>query len=106
MNSGLHPFAMRHAAAFLIAVACALPVLVSAHDIPNDITIQTFVRPDGQTLHLLVRVPLVAMRDMTWPQKDPDNLDLSRAESQLRDAATLWVGDDVKVYEEGTPLSG
>jgi len=87
-----------------MAVACALPTLLSAHDIPNDITIQTFVKPDGQQLQLLVRVPLLAMRDMTWPQKDPDNLDLSRAESQLRDAATLWVGDDVKVYEEGRPL--
>jgi hypothetical protein len=91
--------------AFFIAIACALPALLSAHDIPNDVTIQTFVKPEGQQLQVLVRVPLVAMRDITWPQKDPDNLDLSGSAPQLHDAATLWVGDDVKVYEEGAPLA-
>jgi hypothetical protein len=91
--------------ALFIALLCALPALLSAHDIPNDVTIQTFVRPVGQQLQVLVRVPLVAMRDMTWPQKDPDNLDLSRSNPQLHDAATLWVGDDIKVYEEGALLA-
>jgi hypothetical protein len=105
MNSRLCRVVTGRAAALVIAAACALPALLSAHDIPNDVTIQTFVKPQGQQLQVLVRVPLVAMRDMTWPQKDPDNLDLSRSDPQLHDAATLWVGDDVKVFEEGVPLA-
>jgi hypothetical protein len=104
MHQGWIRSARRLAGALLVAVACALPVLVSAHDIPNDVTIQSFVKAEGQQLQLLVRVPIAAMRDMTWPMKDPDDLDLSKAERSLHDAATLWVGDDVKVYEGNTLL--
>jgi len=96
--------ARRLAAACLFAVGLALPSILSAHDIPNDTTIQTFVRAEGQQVHLLVRVPIIAMRDIIFPQKDADNIDLSRADSQLHDAATLWLGDDVSMYEGETQL--
>jgi HupE/UreJ protein len=80
-----------------------------AHDIPNDVTVQAFLKPEGQTLRLLVRVPLIAMRDMDYPKLGPGAnsglLDLSRAEGTLRDAATLWVADDVSVYEENVKLA-
>src|SRR4051812_24684117 len=95
----------RLAAACLIASACALPAVLSAHDIPNDVTIQTFVKAEGQELHLLVRVPIIAMRDIIFPQKDADNIDLTRAQSQMHDASTLWVGDDVKAFEGDTQLA-
>jgi len=72
--------ARRLAAACLFAVGLALPSILSAHDIPNDTTIQTFVRAEGQQVHLLVRVPIIAMRDIIFPQKDADNIDLSRAD--------------------------
>ena len=100
--------ARRLGAACLLALALAAgaTAVVSAHDIPNDVTIQTFVTPEGQQLRLLVRVPLIAIRDIIFPQKDADNIDLSRAEPQMRDAATLWLGDDLKVYEAGQPLTG
>jgi hypothetical protein len=82
--------------------------LLSAHDIPNDVTVQTFVKPDGKTLRLLVRVPLAAMRDMDYPKPRGtprgDLMDLGRAESTLRDAATLWIGDFLDVYENDEPL--
>jgi hypothetical protein len=94
----------RLAAACLLALAFALPAILSAHEIPNDVTIQTFVRAEGSQLKVLVRVPLIAMRDMTWPYKAPDVLDLSRADRPLRDASTLWIGDDVSVFEGDTKL--
>jgi hypothetical protein len=94
----------RLAAAGLFATALALPALLSAHEIPNDVTIQTFVRAEGSELRLLVRVPLIAMRDMTWRYKAQDVLDLERSNSALHDAATLWVGDDVSVFESGRKL--
>jgi len=104
MMHGNNASARRLAAACLFAVGLALPSILSAHDIPNDTTIQTFVRAEGQQVHLLVRVPIIAMRDIIFPQKDADNIDLSRADSQLHDAATLWLGDDVSMYEGETQL--
>jgi HupE/UreJ protein len=80
---------------------------VSAHDIPNDVTVQTYFKPEGQTLRLVLRVPLVAMRDMDYPKRGARNsemLDLERADKTLRDAATLWVADFLDVYEEGEKL--
>jgi hypothetical protein len=94
----------RLAVVLCLALAGALPVLLSAHEIPNDVLIQSFVRAEGNQLHLLVRVPLIAMRDMTWRYKAQDVLDLERSASALQDASTLWVGDDVSVFENGTKL--
>ena len=71
----------------LLAGVTALPAILSAHEIPNDVTIQTFVKPDGERLELLVRVPLIAIRDIIIPQKDADNIDLGRSDRQLNDAA-------------------
>src|SRR5262252_480344 len=90
----------------LLALAASAPL--RAHDIPNDVTVQTFVKPEGATLRVLVRVPLQAMRDMDYPKpRDTtrgDLMDLSRAESTLRDAATLWISDFLDVYENGGRL--
>jgi hypothetical protein len=99
-------------AAVVFALAIGLFVLVSparlaAHDIPNDVTVQTFFRPEGQRLRVLIRVPLAAMRDIDYPRRGPASsglLDLSRADQTLRDAATLWVGDFLDVYENGVKL--
>ncbi len=97
------------AATTIIAVAALLwPASPIAHEIPSDVTVQAFVKPEGHTLRLLVRVPLMAMRDMDYP-KPPGGanaglLDLSRADQTLSDAATLWVSDDVNVYEEDRVL--
>jgi hypothetical protein len=87
-------------------VFLAAPPL-SAHDIPNDVTIQTFFKPEGQRLRVVVRAPLTAMRDMDYPKRGPNNLgllDLSRADGTLRDAATLWISDFLDVYENGVKL--
>ena len=93
-------------AALLAALWVAAP---AAHDIPADVTVQTFVKPEGQRLRLLVRVPLQAMRDMDYPKPsratNPDLLDLARADATLRDAATLWVSDYLDLYENGDTLA-
>jgi len=96
---------VRLLAAVLFALACAAPASVSAHEIPNDVTIQTFLKAEGPEVHLLVRVPIIAMRDIIFPQKDAENIALDRAQNQLHDAATLWVGDDVKLYEGESALA-
>jgi len=85
----------------------SLSTNVAAHEIPGDVTIQAWLKPEGQRLRLLIRVPLVAMRDINYPTRGDKTLgilDLSRAESLLRDAATLWVGEAIDVYEGDTRL--
>jgi hypothetical protein len=72
---------------------------VFAHDIPASVIVQAFVRPQGDRLHLLLRVPLAAMRDVEFPLRGDGVLDLSRADRPLRDAALLWLARDITVYE-------
>ena len=83
------------AAAWLLALTCA----AMAHEIPSDVRLQAFVKPDGQHLQLLVRVPLTAMREVDIPKRGPGFLDLARADAALRNAANLWIADNVDVYE-------
>lgn len=85
----------------LVLTAC---ITVAAHDIPNDVTVQAFLKPEGQRLHLLVRVPLRACRDVDFPTRGPGYLDLARADASLRDAATTWISDNVELYEEAARL--
>ena len=82
----------------------AVPGPLAAHDIPFDVSIQAFVKPEGQRLRLLVRVPLQAMRDVQVPLRGPNLVDLTRVEPLLRDAAELWIGDAIEVYEGDTRL--
>ena len=76
-----------------------VPVGVAGHEIPADVTVRVFIRPAGNRLELLVRVPLEAMPDMQVPTREQGYLDLSRVEDVLRDAAILWISDYVEIYE-------
>lgn len=77
-----------------------------AHDIPATVVVRVFVKPDGQRLRLIVRVPLEAMRDIQWPLRGPGYLDIPRADSVLRDAARLWIASSVELYEGDGRLGG
>jgi hypothetical protein len=86
-----------------IRIISALAALSMApafgHEIPNDVTVQVLLKPDGNRLHLLVRVPLKAMRDIQFPERPPGYLDLDRVDAILPDAANLWIAGFIKVYE-------
>src|SRR5581483_3396271 len=60
---------------------------------------QSFLKPSGTKLNLLMRVPLPALRDISWPERPPGYLDLDRVDQLLADAATLWLSDFVDIYE-------
>src|ERR1700690_1670569 len=81
-------------ALFLLAPHVAL-----AHDIPNDVTVQAFLKPDGTHMYLLIRAPLMAMRDIEFPQSDSGFLDLPNVDASIREAATLWISNPIEVYE-------
>jgi hypothetical protein len=88
----------------MVTSLLALPYCAVAHDIPNDLTVQAFLKPEGERLHLLVRVPLKALRDVVFPERGPGYLDLVRVEALLPDNSTLWISDFVELYEGDTRL--
>lgn len=92
------------AAVLAIVALLALPVGSSAHEIPADVALQAFLKPEGTRLRLLVRAPLSAMRDVDFPLRGPGYLDLPRADTALRHAAMLWIGHAVALYEDGVRL--
>jgi HupE / UreJ protein len=91
-------------AAFAAALLLTLAGGAFAHDIPNDVTIQAFVKPAGTHLNLLLRVPLNAMRDTEFPERGPGYLDLERMDSSLREAASVWLADAIEVDEDNVRL--
>ena len=76
----------------------------AAHDIPNDVTAQLFIKPSGEHLNVLVRVPLKSIRDVVFPQRGTGYLDLDRAVPMLPELATLWVSDFIELYEDAAAL--
>lgn len=90
-------------------LACALLALIAGtaagHDIPTDVRVQAFVKPQGQHLYLLIRVPLGAMNEVDLPLRGPGYLDLARADAALRVAAELWFADNLVLQEQGRPLA-
>jgi hypothetical protein len=91
--------AARLAALFLI-VALTCVARVSAHDIPRDVTVQAFAKPEDHTFRLLVRVPLKAIMDIEFPRRERDYVDLERIDQSLRDASMIWLARKIELYEE------
>ena len=87
-----------------VMLASAIIPRVLGHEIPTDVKINAFVRPIGDRLELLIRIPLEAMREVEFPTRGPGYLDLARADEALRNAAKLWLIDNIDVYENGTRL--
>jgi hypothetical protein len=88
----------------VVALTVAFGVDLRAHDIPTDVTIHAFVKPDGERLRVLMRVPLGAIVDVDYPRFGPGYLDLVRADDSLREAARTWIRDFGRVYEGATRL--
>lgn len=104
MRKGRRIVAPSLVSALVAALLLASPAGPAAHDIPTDVTVQAFVKPEGSRLYLLARVPLGAMRDIDYPRRGAGYLDLARADAALHDAATLWLADNIDLYEGETRL--
>jgi hypothetical protein len=87
-----------------LLLVLALTFGAAAHDIPNAVTAQLFIKPDGEHLNVLVRVPLKSIRDVVFPERGYGYLDLDRAAPMLPELATLWVSDFMELYEDAVPL--
>src|SRR3977135_1217750 len=88
----------------LAVLICAAMPHAAAHDIPTDVKINAFIKPFGNRLELLIRVPLAAMIEVDFPKRGPGYLDISRADEALHNAAKLYLIDNITVTENGEPL--
>lgn len=92
--------------AFIAASFAALASSAArAHEVPDETTVFAFVKPEGDTLTLLVRAPMNAIRDIDGIVTRADGtVDLSQVEQPLRDGAQVWIRDFIKLYENGRQL--
>src|SRR5947207_4101053 len=99
------PRAVLRSFALVIAVVFGgLVAPAAAHDIPNDVKVTAFLRPEGQRLELLMRVPMSALIEVDFPLRGPGYIDLPRVDDALRGAVKLYITDNITVFENGEPL--
>ena len=95
---------MKRVAALFVVLVLLPATRLFAHDIPRDVTVQAFAKPEGQTFKLLVRVPLKAIMDIEFPRKERDFMDLERIDQSLRDASMIWLARKVELFEDDALL--
>jgi hypothetical protein len=90
----------------LVVVASLAPV-PQAHEVPADVRIQMFIKPDGPVLRVLVRVPMASINDIPWPQRQDGMVDFASPElsGTLAEAGTEGIADQLLVYENGAALA-
>ena len=76
-----------------------------AHEIPARVGVHAFIKPEGTRLHVVVRVPLEAMRDLQYALHPDGTLDIGRTSPLLAGAARQWITDYLELFEDGRPLT-
>jgi HupE / UreJ protein len=75
----------RAAAALLFALT--LHAVLVAHDIPDEIVVQSYLKPQQNQLQVLLRVPLLAIADANLPKDGTGYLAMPYVDAALREAA-------------------
>jgi uncharacterized membrane protein len=91
--------------ALVAALAMAAVAVPRAHEVPNEVSVFGFVRPEGNTLTLLIRAPLKSMRDVDIPTRENGFIDFTNVDQAIDHAAQIWIRDFVEVYENGERLA-
>lgn len=93
----------------IVALLAALalfgaPRPLDSHEIPERVALRAWALPRGDSLVLLLRVPLESMRDLDFPERADGALDLGRVRPLLDDAARTWLAPFVVLRADGTAL--
>src|SRR5690606_12102187 len=87
----------------LIAVA---PKAVFADEIPSRVAVQAFVKPDGDRLNLLMRVPMDALVEAQFPLRgDVGFVVFSEARGAMESAAYNEILTSIQLFEDDRYLS-
>lgn len=101
----LRPRCALAALLFVVLAALSLPATVSAHDIPVRVTVHAFVKPEGNQLTALLRVPMEAFGEIAFPLRGPGYLQISEADFALQDAARVYITESIRFYEDDEELT-
>lgn len=75
-----------------------------AHDLPGKLTILMYVKPQGSQLLVLLRVPMEGLTEINFPLRGPGYLDFDRAAPALKDAAHVYITDNMRFFANGKAL--
>lgn len=89
----------------LLAGLAAWAAPAAAHDIPSRVTVRAFVKPEGERLTVLLRVPMEAFGEIAFPLRGPGFLRLAEAGPAAREAARVYLSESLRFYENGVPLT-
>lgn len=96
----------RLVAALVAAIAVLLaPRALDSHEIPERVALRAWAVPRGDSLVVLLRVPLESMRDLDFPERPDGALDLTRVRDLLDDAARTWLAPFVVLRADGHTLA-
>ena len=82
-----------------------IPNLGLSHDIPSRVTVNGFVKPAGETLTVILRVPMEAFGEISFPLRGPGYLRFSEAEFAINEAARVYITESISFYEDGELLA-
>ena len=95
------PWWWRWVAAMALLLCAAAPSL--AHDVPDELRVHAFVRPEGEQLRVLVRVPLDLLLNIDLPKRPNGYLELSQLDKAFPRALAA-LAKDLEFIEEGERL--
>ena len=76
-----------------------------AHEIPNDVKVQSFLKQEEQGITLFIRVPLSSMKEVEFPLVKNLYLDIPNIKPSLQQAAELWFVDNLKMTQDKQALT-
>ena len=91
-------------AAAVVLLALGPVASPAAHEIPRQVTMHAFLKPEGDRLRVLVRAPLGAMRDIQFPQRGEGFLDIREADPAVREAVAVWILPGLEIHQAGGVL--
>ena len=95
------------AALFPLVLAAVLfaprAALANGSDLPPEITLEGYIKPEGGHLRQLVRIPLVFLQPFNLPKRGPGYIDLAKVDPVLR-AAAAAAAEQIQLREDGALL--
>jgi hypothetical protein len=88
---------------FLAAIAVPRWAIANGADLPAEVVLQGFAKPDEGRLRLLVRIPLDLLASFGLPKRGPGYLDLARIDDKLKQVAAA-TARQIELREDGVPL--
>lgn len=89
--------------ALLAVLALPRNAIANGADLPAEVVLRGFVKPEADHLRLLVRVPLDLLASFGLPKRGPGYLDLARIDDRLKQAAAA-TGRQIELREDGILL--